>query len=90
MNTLLIGYDLNQPGKNYDALIDAIKGISGTYWHHLDSTWLVETTLTPVEVRDLLSAYLDSSDELLVLTASAPAAWRGFKESGSKWLKDWL
>ena len=88
MATLMIGYDLNKSGKDYTGLINEIKANFSTYWHHLDSTWLVLTDRTPVQVRDLLALHIDSDDEILVATVSAPAAWRGFNESGSKWLKD--
>lgn len=87
MATLLIGYDLNK-AKNYPDLIEAIKSL-GAWWHHLDSTWLVKTSLTPVQVRDRLKTHLDSDDELLVIdVTSRPRAWIGFSDGGSKWLKD--
>jgi len=88
MATLMIGYDLNKTGKDYSGLIQQIKETFDTWWHHLDSTWLVVTDLTPVQVRDLLASHIDSDDEILVAVVSAPAAWRGFNESGSSWLKD--
>ena len=88
MSTLLVGYDLNKLGKDYDGLIAALKA-EATWWHHLDSTWLVKTTKTPVELRDTLKHYLDSDDELLVIDVTGDAAaWTGFNDSGSKWLKD--
>jgi hypothetical protein len=37
MATLLGGYDLNKT-KDYPALFQAIKGLGGAWWHHLDST----------------------------------------------------
>ena len=51
MNTLLVGYDLNRPGQTYSDLIGYMKGL-GTWWHHLDSTWLVRTSLSASEARD--------------------------------------
>ena len=42
MGTLLIGYDLDKPGQNYESLFVAIKTL-GEWWHYLDSTWLVAT-----------------------------------------------
>jgi hypothetical protein len=88
MKTYMIGYDLNKPGKDYDGLIEAIKAMFDTWWHHLDSTWLVRTDLSAVDIRDALKAYLDSSDELLVSRISPDAAWTGFSSRGSSWLKD--
>lgn len=87
MATVLIAYDLNRGG-DYEALIEGIK-VLGAWWHHLDSLWLVKTGKSATEVRDILKAHLDDSDELLVIDVSGRArAWTGFSESGSKWLKE--
>jgi hypothetical protein len=85
--SLLIGYDLNRPGQDYDTLIKEIKALGG-WWHHLDSTWIVRTPKTSVQVRDILQRHIDIGDELLVAELSGSAAWVGFNESGSKWLKE--
>lgn len=87
MKTYIICYDLNRPGQDYATLIDAIKSY-GTWWHHLDSTWIIKTTRSASEVRDHLKAYIDTTDELLVVGSSGEGAWFGFTEKGSSWLKD--
>jgi hypothetical protein len=88
MATILIGYDLNSPGQDYAGLVDAIKNLGTGWWHHLDSTWLVNTSKTPAQVRDALAAHLDKGDEILVIDVTkASRAWRGFKPSGSEWLR---
>ena len=89
MATYMIGYDLNRSGQAYAELIDAIKSL-GTWWHHLDSTWIVVTEATAVQIRDRLRPLVDANDELLVARISAPAAWAGFSDRGSRWLKDHL
>lgn len=84
----MVGYDLNSPGQNYDDLIEALKGY-GSWWHHLDSTWLIKSSDSAVTIRDALSRHIDSGDELLVVKVTgATAAWRGFNAKGSQWLKD--
>jgi hypothetical protein len=88
MATYLIGYDLNKPSKDYSDLIEAIKVLSDTWWHHLDSTWLIKHEGTAVTIRDALKSHLDSNDELLVVKLSGEGAWTGFNDNGSKWLKD--
>jgi hypothetical protein len=91
MKTLLVAYDLNEPGQDYAPLIAKIKSLANGYWHHLDSTWLVRTSLTTTQLRDALAVHLDKSDELLVIDVTADsAAWRGFKKSGSDWLLKYL
>ncbi|MGA5409462.1 hypothetical protein ACPCSC_19635 [Streptomyces lavendulocolor] len=85
--SMLISYDLNRPGQDYESLIKAIKGLGG-WWHHLDSTWVVTTTSTAVQVRDTLKVHLDANDELLVVALTGQGAWTGFNDKGSKWLKE--
>lgn len=88
MYTMMVGYDLNKAGKNYDDLITSIKSL-GAWWHYLDSTWLVKTSLSTSDVRDKLGRYIDTDDELLVIDVTkGPAAWKGFDESAAKWLRD--
>ena len=88
MATFLVSYDLNKPGQDYKDLIEAIKGLSDTWWHHLDSTWVLEHPGPSKAIRDGLTPHLDASDELLVVKLTGEGAWTGFNEKGSKWLKD--
>ncbi len=88
MGTLMVGYDLNKPNKDYDPLIKQLKEGYGDWWHHLDSTWLIKTTKSAKAVRDELKSYIDDDDELVVINVTDDArAWTGFNASGSKWLK---
>lgn len=94
MATYIIGFDLNREGAGYSernkALSEAIKALSGTYWHHLDSTWIVVTEKTAAQIRDELAVHLDQNDELLVVLSGGAGAWEGFNTKGSQWLKDHL
>lgn len=88
MSVYLIGYDLNTPGKDYDPLIEAIKKIAHGWWHHLDSTWLIKHAGDADDILNTLKSHIDSNDEILVVKLTSDAAWKGFKESGTKWLED--
>lgn len=88
MKSLLIGYDLNRPHQDYSGLISAIKGLFPTYWHNLDSTWIVKTDMSAEAVRDVLIPHIDANDELLVVALVREAAWSlGFKAKAQAWLK---
>jgi hypothetical protein len=63
---LLITYDLKRPGQTYPALYAEIKK-AGTWWHHLESTWIIETPGTPRQWYDVLSRHVDANDSLLVV-----------------------
>lgn len=87
MAAYIIGYDLNKPGQDYTSLFESIKKI-GTWWHCLDSTWIVISTLTSSQIRDRLVKHIDANDKLLVAKLAGEAAWHGLDEQCSKWLKD--
>ncbi|RYG04578.1 MAG: SinR family protein [Chitinophagaceae bacterium] len=88
MKTFLIGYDLNKSGQDYEELIDAIKKLSWTWWHHLNSTWIIKSNSTATAIRDILAAHIDGNDELLVVSLTGEGAWKGFNDKDSKWLMD--
>ena len=87
MRTYVIGYDLHKPQQDYEGLSEAIKAL-GSWWHCLDSTWMITTDETPAQIRDRLSPHIDDDDRLLVSAVGAPAAWKGFSQQCSDWLKE--
>lgn len=88
MKTYIIGYDLNKTGQDYTDLIDKIKATFSTWWHHLDSTWIVKSDLSAEQIRTFLVTHIDSNDELLIASLTGESAWSGFNEKGSKWLRE--
>jgi len=86
MSSKIIEYDLRQPGRDYDALHNAIKGYS-TWAHVTESTWFIKTDETCVQVRDKLLALMDDNDRLFVGELSGSAAWNK-TICKSKYLKD--
>ena len=90
MATYLIGYDLTAKEEGaYESLETAIKEL-GTWWHHLDSTWVVVSDLGAAGIRDKLKPHIKNNDELLVVKSGGEGAWAGFSDRASKWLKDHL
>jgi hypothetical protein len=87
MNTFLVAYDLNKPGQDYEPLWQKLKEF-GTWWHHLDSLWLVRTEMTAVQLRNVLKALLDAGDELLVIDVTGKSwAGAGFSDRAFDWLR---
>lgn len=81
---LLITYDLKRPGQNYNALHGEIKK-AGTWWHHLESTWLIETDLTPKQWHERLAPHLDSNDHILVIQV-ARNFWGLLPQKAWEWI----
>jgi hypothetical protein len=61
-----VNYDLKRPGQNYSALYDAIKSC-GAWWHHLGSTWLLDTRLNAEGIWKRLAPHVDSNDLMLII-----------------------
>ena len=91
MAIYMITYDLHPPkGENYERLFTALEAVGIGYWDCLDSTWLVITEKTAIEIRDELKQYLTDGDRLLVVRCGQGAAWLGFKDDCHTWLEDKL
>jgi hypothetical protein len=85
MKTLIVSYDLQQPEKNYEALLKKIRAYGS--WAKLGgSAYLILTEHTVVQVRDSLATVLDSDDRLFVSSCPVPSAWKGLPEEVSKWI----
>ncbi len=82
----VINYRLHRPGMKYDDLYEAIQKLSGTYWHNTTSSWLVETSLTPKAVYNILREYLDSNDELAVFRLEG-AYYGTLRPDDHKWIQ---
>jgi hypothetical protein len=77
-NNLIISYDLAQPGKNYQAIHDAIEKIPAPRVQLLESVFFVKTLLEANHVADILFASMDKNDKLFVIDATHNAiVWRG-------------
>jgi hypothetical protein len=86
MNAYLVTYDLNKPRQNYEALYDAIQA-TGTWWHYLDSTWLVTSNETPSAIAARLRSVIDQNDSLLVMrVTNSPAADGWLKQEAWDWI----
>lgn len=62
----LVTYDLHKPTQNYAAVHQAIKSC-GSWWHHLESTWLVDTTLSASQIWDRIKGAADNDDNFLII-----------------------
>ncbi len=66
MSIYIISYDLNKPDQNYTRLHQEIKRL-GDWWHYLDSTWLVDSSLNSSQIWNQLKSAIDKNDSLLIV-----------------------
>lgn len=75
---LLVTYDLDKPGQNYEAVHAKIKSL-GRWYHPQFSVFYLHSTLSPKQAHDAIAAVMDSNDKLIVaaianiIIAPAPA-----------------
>ena len=84
---LLITYDLRSPGRDYQPLQNEIKKLGHQWWHHMESTWLVQTQLSPKDCYDRLASHLVNPDTVLVVEIT-PNCWGVLPEIAWKWIRD--
>ena len=88
-HVFIVTYDLSKPGQNYERLLVLIK--SEDNWARLGgSSFLLTSYSTAVELRDKFKVVLDSNDKLYVGIAESPAAWIGYSNEVSEWIKNFL
>lgn len=89
MPAYIVTYDLHTPGQKYTCLKEKLEAY-GYYCHLQQSVWIVVSSNDSASIRDNLATCLDSNDSLFVAKLSGEAAWRGFSEDVTKWLKTGL
>lgn len=89
MNSYIVVYDLHEEGQNYACLYKKLK-LYPTHWHMQRSVWIIATTQSAAQIRDNLRPCLDSNDKLFVGALRGEAAWIGFTQKATQWLKGLL
>ncbi|MCA2391217.1 CRISPR-associated protein Cas2 [Lactococcus sp. NH2-7C] len=85
MKSIIISYDLNNSGKNYDGLIQKIKSYPN--WGKInESVWHINTDDSCKQVRDNLLSAIDNDDSLFVGGLTGEGAWHNVK-CGDDYLK---
>ena len=85
----IVSYDLVEPGRSYNTLVNKIK--ESDDWAKLGgSAYLIESVKSAIELRDEYKGCIDSNDKLYVGVVEAPAAWIGMSEDVSNWIKKHL
>lgn len=85
-NNILVTYDLNKSGQNYEALIEEIKTL-GAWAKVQQSVWYLHTSYSSKEVLDILSKVTDYNDSLFVAKLD-DASWRGLSAEVAKFIQE--
>lgn len=83
-----VNYDLNKSGQDYTKLIDYLK--SHQSWAKpLKSSFFVKTSMTAGQLRDGITPYIDSNDDVVVVTVTGQNwATHGISNEVTNWMKN--
>ncbi len=86
MAILLVTYDLNKEptSKEYQGILGVIKA-EGVWARLSESSYAMDTQMSPQQVYEKMKPYLDNDDHLLVITLKQP-----YYGQHSKDVIDWL
>ena len=84
MSVYIVTYDLRAPGRNYDALYDALNSFESC--HCLESVWFIDSQHDSKAIRDHLQQFIDKNDGLFVGQISRN--WAGVSMACGDWLND--
>ena len=62
---LLVTYDLDKPGQDYNAIHEKIKSL-GRWYHPQQSVFYLHTALGPKEAHNAVASVMDTNDKLIV------------------------
>jgi hypothetical protein len=89
MSSYIVTYDLSAPGRNYESLFGYLKSFPYSK-HALESSWVIITSKTALEVCNELLRHIDGNDHVLVNEVTLNSAWFGLPASVSEWLQKYL
>lgn len=84
---LLITYDLNKQGQDYDALYKEIK-TAPDWIHPMDSLWMIYTSKNPQFWNDKLSQVIDKNDRLFIVDITGQSRQGWLDKSHWEWIKE--
>ena len=85
-NNILVTYDLNKSGQNYDALIEKIKTL-GAWAKVQQSVWYLHTSYSADEVLNHLTKVTDFNDSIFVANMS-DASWIGLSAEVQQFIQE--
>jgi hypothetical protein len=83
MSILLVTYDLNKAGQDYDGFYKIIKSFN--YTKLSESSYAIQTDETPAKLYEKLFPHIDKNDHFYVITLKKP--YSGF---GPTDVNNWL
>ena len=85
---ILITYDLHNSDKDYQNLCENIKQCGTTWWHYLESVWLVRTDLTPNECYERIKPSIEEDDNVFIVEITGQNRQGWLPSKAWEWIRN--
>lgn len=83
-----VSYDLRKNDKDYEGLNNKLKD-SLSWWHYLESTWLIYTNESASQLWNRLSESIDKDDHILIIQVTND--YQGWlPEKAWEWIRQYV
>lgn len=83
----LVSYDLKVPGRDYAKLYEVLKS-STSWWHYLESTWLLYTEENMPVWSDRIRSTLDENDRFIILDVTGKSRNGWLPRKAWDWIRE--
>ena len=80
---MLVSFHLSEENENFTEALKAL----GNWSNRVPSAWVLETGLSPRQVRDLLGGHMKPGDRIFVAEIEKNWAGRGMGEGFPEWMQ---
>ena len=81
----IITYSLKATNWNYNRFYNSLQNI-GMWWHYLDSTWIIKSSLTAQQIYSMLGPGLSVKDFILVVEINPDNRYGYLPQKAWSWI----
>ena len=84
----LISYDLKAPNRNYDDLYAILK-TADSWWHYLESTWLIYTSDGIEAWQMRIKSAIDNNDSFIIVDVTKQPRNGWLPKKAWEWIREY-
>lgn len=84
----LISYDLKAPNRNYDDLYAILK-TAESWWHYLESTWLIYTSDGIEAWQMRIKSAIDNNDSFIIVDVTKQPCNGWLPKKAWEWIREY-
>jgi len=86
MRKFLIAYEHKNKSRDYTAFFESIKGLGTSWWHYLDTVWIVKTTKNASDIFASIEPHIDKETDLIFINEISPDQQGWLPKKAWEWM----